>query len=86
MQGSGNGSSHLTRQQVHDAEYVDSFCSGVLDAARLKRIGFGEVARSPVLIERTLAEVAGVCRFRLYYGDDDQDPQRRDWRLYSCWS
>ena len=44
---------------MHTAEYVDSFTQGLLDEARLKRIGFGEVSRSPVLIERTLAEVAG---------------------------
>lgn len=34
--------------------------SGALDDARVKRIGFGgDVTRSPVLIHRTLAEVAG---------------------------
>lgn len=45
---------------MHTAEYLDSFISGNLDDARMKRIGFGEVARTPVLIERTLAEVAGL--------------------------
>ena len=46
---------------MHTPEYVDAFTSGTLDDARIKRIGFGaEVTRSPVLIERTLAEVAGI--------------------------
>lgn len=36
-----------------------SFSSGALDDARMRRIGFGEATRSPVLIERTKAEVAG---------------------------
>ena len=44
---------------MHTAEFVDSFTRGVLDEPRMKRIGFGEVTRSPVLIERTLSEVAG---------------------------
>ena len=46
---------------MHTAEFVDSFTRGVLDEPRMKRIGFGEVTRSPVLIERTLSEVAGKC-------------------------
>ena len=34
---------------------------GTLDDARVKRIGFGaDVTRSLILIERTLAEVAGT--------------------------
>jgi hypothetical protein len=48
---------------VHTEEFVDSFLTGALDAARLKRIGFGDVSCSPVLIERTLAEVAGASYF-----------------------
>ncbi len=46
---------------MHTAEYVEAFTSGQLDDARVKRIGFGgDVTRSPVLINRTLAEVAGT--------------------------
>ena len=45
---------------MHTAEYVEAFTSGTLDEARVKRIGFGpDVTRSPILINRTLAEVAG---------------------------
>jgi hypothetical protein len=46
--------------QAHDPAYVERFCSGALDDAAVKRIGFGAVTRSPVLVERTLAEIAGV--------------------------
>ena len=46
--------------QVHDHDYVERFCSGTLDEAAVKRIRFGEVVRSPALIKRTLAELAGV--------------------------
>ena len=53
-------SPHL-RLQAHDPAYVERFCSGALDDAAVKRIGFGAVARSQVLIERTLAEVAGAA-------------------------
>lgn len=62
---------HDTLQLVHTAEYVDSFTQGVLEEARMKRIGFGEVSRSPVLIERTLSEVAGTlltARLALEHG------------------
>jgi hypothetical protein len=45
--------------QAHDPAYVERFCSGALDEAAVKRIGFGAVTRSPVLVERTLAEIAG---------------------------
>lgn len=46
---------------MHTAEYVEAFTGGTLDDARVKRIGFGaDVTRSPILIERTLAEVAGT--------------------------
>lgn len=45
---------------VHEPTFLHSFCSGSLDAAAVKRIGFGEVVRSPVLVERTLAEIAGA--------------------------
>ncbi len=51
-------------EQAHDPGYVERFCNGALDDAALKRIGFGAVARSPVLVERTLAEIAGGCTFR----------------------
>lgn len=51
----------LTPVQVHTQEYVEAFTGGALDEARVKRIGFGgDVTRSPVLINRTLAEVAGA--------------------------
>ena len=45
--------------QVHTKEYVEHFNSGTLDAAAVRRIGFGEVTRQPILIERTKSEVAG---------------------------
>ncbi|PRW61526.1 histone deacetylase [Chlorella sorokiniana] len=45
---------------VHSPEYVDAFCSGSLDEQRMRRIGFGEATRSQVLIDRTLAELAGT--------------------------
>ena len=45
---------------MHTAEYLRAFNTGTLDEARMRRIGFGEVARSGVLIHRTKAEVAGV--------------------------
>ena len=38
---------------------MERFCNGALDDAAVKRIGFGAVTRSPVLVERTLAEIAG---------------------------
>jgi hypothetical protein len=49
----------LTNLQAHDPKYVERFCGGALDDNAVKRIGFGAVTRSPVLVERTLAEVAG---------------------------
>ena len=45
---------------VHDPEYISSFCSGQLDAAAMRRIGFGEVTSTQLLIDRTKAEVAGT--------------------------
>lgn len=45
---------------VHSPKFVDAFCSGTLDEQRMRRIGFGEVARTQALIDRTLAEVAGT--------------------------
>jgi hypothetical protein len=45
---------------AHDRSYLDDFLNGRLDAQRLRRIGFGEVTKEPVLIERTLAEVGGT--------------------------
>lgn len=38
---------------------LQSFLGGTLDEARLRRIGFGEVTSTQLLIDRTLAEVAG---------------------------
>ena len=46
--------------QVHEEAYVTAFCGGRLDDGAAKRIGFGDVVRAPVLVERTLAEVAGA--------------------------
>ena len=51
---------HSTLELVHTSEYVSSFCSGQLDAATLRRIGFGEVTKTRTLIDRTKAEVAGT--------------------------
>eukprot|EP00887_Chlorella_sp_A99_P000410 scaffold13.g410.t1 len=45
---------------VHAAEFVDAFNTGTLDAQRMRRIGFGEVTRQQLLIDRTKAEVAGT--------------------------
>ena len=46
--------------QVHEEAYVTAFCGGRLDDGAVKRIGFGDVVRAPVLVERTLTEVAGA--------------------------
>ncbi|KAK9827770.1 hypothetical protein WJX74_001780 [Apatococcus lobatus] len=45
---------------VHEASYVDAFCRNALSDAEIKRIGFGEMCLQPVLVERTLAEIAGT--------------------------
>ncbi|KAJ9531724.1 hypothetical protein QJQ45_021872 [Haematococcus lacustris] len=46
---------------VHSQEYLHAFLHGRLDEQRMRRIGLGaEAIRSPVLIKRTLAEVAGT--------------------------
>jgi acetoin utilization deacetylase AcuC-like enzyme len=45
---------------VHTPEYVSAFCSGQLDAAAMRRIGFGDVTSTEILINRTKAEVAGT--------------------------
>lgn len=49
-----------TLELVHEPEFLRAFCDGALSPEAVKRIGFGEVVRSPVLVERTLAEVAGA--------------------------
>jgi acetoin utilization deacetylase AcuC-like enzyme len=54
--------------QVHDPQYVQDFCAGTLPATSLRRIG---LPWSPVLVERTLAEVAGTlltAELALEYG------------------
>jgi acetoin utilization deacetylase AcuC-like enzyme len=64
---SGHGS-FVALVQVHDAQYVQDFCAGTLPAASLRRIG---LPWSPVLVERTLAEVAGTlltAELALEYG------------------
>lgn len=58
-----NNSGYL--HQAHDPKYVERFCSGALDGMAMKRIGFGEITRSPVLVERTLAEIAGAGLYRI---------------------
>lgn len=45
---------------AHEPEYVDSFLSGSLDSHRIRRIGFGDVTNSQVLIDRTLSEISGT--------------------------
>ncbi|GFH10194.1 hist_deacetyl domain-containing protein [Haematococcus lacustris] len=46
---------------VHSQEYLHAFLHGRLDEQRMRRIGLGaEAIRSPVLIKRTMAEVAGT--------------------------
>ena len=49
----------LPEMQAHTPEYVDRLNTGTLDAAAVRRIGFGELTREQVLIDRTKAEVAG---------------------------
>ena len=49
-----------TLQLVHDADYIRAFTSGTLPPAIKRRIGFGEVVSDPILIQRTLSEVAGT--------------------------
>lgn len=54
--------------QVHDPVYVRDFCEGTLSPASLRRIG---LPWSPVLVTRTLAEVAGTlltAELALEYG------------------
>jgi hypothetical protein len=51
---------------------VNAFCGGSLDDGAVKRIGFGEVVRTPILVERTLAEVAGALTKP--YSGADPDP------------
>lgn len=46
--------------KVHTRSYVESFSTGALDEKAVRRIGFGSAARTPVLVERTKAEVAGT--------------------------
>jgi hypothetical protein len=46
---------------AHDCEYVQQFLAACLPDAIERRIGFREVVRDRVLIERTLWEVAGAC-------------------------
>ena len=60
--------------QVHTAEYVHHFNAGTLGEAAMRRIGFGEVTRQPILIERTKAEVAGR----------PTGPQSSGWYLAHC--
>jgi hypothetical protein len=38
---------------------VRAFSKGRLEPARVRQIGFGEATSSPLLVERTKAEVAG---------------------------
>ncbi|PNH03939.1 hypothetical protein TSOC_009972, partial [Tetrabaena socialis] len=57
---------------VHDPEYLRAFSECRLDDERVRRIGFGAaVTRSPVLVRRTKAEVAGTlltARLALRHG------------------
>ena len=46
--------------QVHTKDYIQHFNDGTLSEAAVRRIGFGEVTRQPVLIQRTKSEVAGT--------------------------
>lgn len=45
---------------AHDSEFLTSFLNGALSSQAVKRIGFGDVVRSPMLVERTLTEIAGT--------------------------
>ncbi len=45
--------------QVHEERYFDAFCQSKLTEPEMKTIGFGELCLQPILVERTLAEVAG---------------------------
>jgi len=56
---------------VHEEAYLDAFMSGSLSDVAVRRIGFGEVARTETLIRRTLWEVAGTlltARLALQHG------------------
>lgn len=49
----------MLAEQVHKERYADAFCQNALSEAEMKRIGFGELCLQPILVERTLAEIAG---------------------------
>ncbi|KAG2486799.1 hypothetical protein HYH03_014598 [Edaphochlamys debaryana] len=56
---------------VHDADYLRAFSDCSLDEERVRRIGFGAVTRTPTLVRRTKAEVAGTlltARLALRHG------------------
>ncbi|CAG9460291.1 unnamed protein product [Pedinophyceae sp. YPF-701] len=56
---------------AHEPGYARRFITGTLTDAEVRRIGFGDVARTDVLIRRTLWEVAGTlltARRALTYG------------------
>ena len=55
---------------------MNAFCGGSLDDGAVKRIGFGEVVRTPVLVERTLAEVAGALTDPLWDTPQSLRPHR----------
>lgn len=45
---------------VHDSTYLAAFSGCALDDDAVRRIGFGAVTRTPLLVSRTKAEVAGT--------------------------
>ncbi|KXZ46890.1 hypothetical protein GPECTOR_39g384 [Gonium pectorale] len=61
----------MVLEQVHDPDYLRLFSSCQLDEERVRRIGFGAATRTPVLVRRTKAEVAGTlltARLALRHG------------------
>lgn len=47
-------------EQIHSKEYLDAFLAGSLPPEAVRRIGFRGAVHDPVLINRTLWEVASV--------------------------
>ena len=45
---------------VHDSIYTDQFLHGALSDDKMRRIGFGDVTRTEILIHRTVSEVLGT--------------------------
>lgn len=56
---------------VHSPQFLSDFEQGTLSEEKERRIGFGDAVRTPILVERTKAEVAGTiltAELALKYG------------------